>query len=381
MIITTSICANYLPKAMALAESVKRCNPDHRFVLCLVEREVPPEAAAFAAFDQVVLSKDLGIDGFASFMFRHSIVEASTAVKGHLFEHLFLRFPDESRFVYLDPDTYVYSDLCEVEALLGEHPIIIAPHLLKPGHIEMELSSLKHGAFNLGFLAVNRSEEAQRFIRWWSARLSRYCYDDIAAGIFTDQKWINLAPCFFDTYILKHPGYDFATWTLKTSAVEREGEQLTVDGQPLRFVHFSGYDSGTVEWAMREWLPADKPVFRELAADYSAVLATHDADSLSQIAWSYQHYESGEKIEKQARYIWREVGYDADPFTLSNAAIHALQPQSAAENGEQQPDVPQQEPPKAADEKLLRKAMRVLREEGVGSLFVKTHRYVTRPRS
>src|SRR3546814_10736768 len=81
MIFYTSICSNYLPKAMALAESVKRHCKDARFVLCLVEREVHPAAAAYPHFDEVVLAKDAGWENFDSFLFRHSIVEASTAVK------------------------------------------------------------------------------------------------------------------------------------------------------------------------------------------------------------------------------------------------------------------------------------------------------------
>src|SRR3546814_17646699 len=115
MIFYTSICSNYLPKAMALAESVKRHCKDARFVLCLVEREVHPAAAAYPHFDEVVLAKDAGWENFDSFMFRHSIVEASTAVKTRFMQHLTERYPDADKFVYLDPDGLVYSDLPELE--------------------------------------------------------------------------------------------------------------------------------------------------------------------------------------------------------------------------------------------------------------------------
>src|SRR3546814_8145195 len=76
----------------------------------------------------------------------------------------------------------------------------------------MEISSLAHGSYNLGFLAVSRSANSQAFLQWWADRLFLYCYDDKSRGIFTDQKWIDLAPSFFDVAILKHHGYDFATW-------------------------------------------------------------------------------------------------------------------------------------------------------------------------
>ena len=53
-----------------------------------------------------------------------------------------------------------------------------------------------HGVFNLGFVGVRNCSEGRRFARWWAQRLLKYCHDDLPAGLFTDQKWVNLAPCF-----------------------------------------------------------------------------------------------------------------------------------------------------------------------------------------
>ena len=145
MIFFTSICSNYLPKAMTLAESVKRHCPDAKFVLCLVEREVPKVATEYPHFDKVILAKDAGWEAFDQFMFRHAIVEASTAVKAQFMLNLMDRYPDESKFVYLDPDVLVYSDLVELETLLDKESIVLCPHLLRPGNIDMEISSLAHG--------------------------------------------------------------------------------------------------------------------------------------------------------------------------------------------------------------------------------------------
>ena len=91
----------------------------------------------------------------------------------------------------------------------------------------------------MGILTVNRSDEAIRFINWWADRLYLFCYDDIARGIFTDQKWIDLAPCFFDVEIFKHRGYDFATWSLLDCGMTEENGKFFVKGDPLRFIHFS----------------------------------------------------------------------------------------------------------------------------------------------
>lgn len=326
MIIFTSICANYTHKARTLAESVKRHMPDAAFFVCLTEREMP-ENVRSEYFDDVILSKDMWDGNFNRYIFKHSIVEASTAVKGQFFIYLMEHFPQENQFVYLDPDCYVYADLTELKELLERRPIVVCPHLLQPGNIDMELSSAAHGVYNLGFLAVNRSAEAERFIKWWAQRLYLFCYDDIQRGIFTDQKWIDLAPCFFDVEILKHRGYDFATWSLLDCGMTKEDGRYYVQGDPLRFIHFSGYGK-VIEKCMEDWLPKGKHPFRELYREYVKRHEEYDADRVSETAWSYGTYDSGEKIDDKIRELYRG-DYDVmfrveDPFGLSDQELKRM---------------------------------------------------------
>lgn len=325
MIYFTSICANYLPKAMALAESVKRHCVDAKFVLCLVEREVPEVASSFPHFDQVVLAKDAGWESFDVFMFRHSIVEASTAVKPRFMQHLFETFVEHDKFVYLDPDVLVYSDLTELNEILETESIVLCPHLLRPGNIDMEISSLAHGSYNLGFLGLRRSDNATSFLSWWAERLFKFCYDDKARGIFTDQKWVDLAPSFFDVFILKHHGYDFATWSLLNSDLRHVGDSLMVNGDALRFIHFSGLDSGTIDKAIGWWLTDEnRAAFVELYHDYKLKLESHGQSTLGKLAWSYANYSDGSAIGKEARIAYRDAAMwekVPQPFSSSDREI------------------------------------------------------------
>lgn len=327
MIFFTSICSNYLPKAMALAESVKRNCKDATFVLCLVEREVHPAAAAFPHFDEVVLAKDAGWENFDTFMLRHSIVEASTAVKPRFMIHLTERFPDAAKFVYLDPDVLVYSEFEELEATLDDESIVLCPHLLRPGNIDMEISSLAHGSYNLGFLAVRRSDNSVRFLQWWAERLFLFCYDDKSRGIFTDQKWIDLVPSFFDAHILKHHGYDFATWSLLGSDLRADGDGYVVNGDPLRFIHFSGLDSGTIDKAIGWWLTDDnREAFAGLYREYRELLERHGQSTLGRTPWSYATYSDGAPISNDIRVLYRDPALWAAipaPFDSSDEEIRA----------------------------------------------------------
>ena len=327
MVIFTSVCANYVHKARTLAQSVKKSIPDAKMVLCLVEREID-DRIPNECFDDVVLAKDAWEGNFERFIFKHAIVEASTAVKGQFMRYLMDRYTDDDEFVYLDPDVYVYSDFVELKQVMRQHPIVLCPHLLRPGNIDMELSSTAHGVYNLGFLGIYRSDEGRKCVDWWAERLSLFCYDDIQRGIFTDQKWFDLAPCFFDVKVFKHNGYDFAPWSLLNCNIKQDDAgNYYIEGDPLRFIHFSGYGR-VAEKCIDDWLPEEGQLFRTLYAEYSVVHDENDKDCISRTTWSYANYKSGEPIEGAVRHAYRNnwdvmFAYE-DPFEKSNAEYRSL---------------------------------------------------------
>lgn len=327
MLITTSVCGNYLPKAMVMARSVKETNPDCRVVVCLLEHEIPAAVRDFPYFDAIVLAKELGIDDFERFMFKHAIVEASTAVKGRLFLYLMARYGGEERFVYLDPDIKVFGEMTELKEAMAAHPIVLTPHLCHPGETPdeiraIELGTLQHGVFNLGFLGITRSPEGERFVRWWASRLELYCYDDIPGGIFTDQRWVDLALGFFELYILKHPGYNAAPWNVSRRSIVYNG-RYEVNGEPLRFFHFSGVDFGGNVRMIRRFARDKDSVVHSLQTAYARELKTMGQDELGRMPWHYDYYRSGERIRPEARHIFRSLPgaeyRDRNPFELSGA--------------------------------------------------------------
>lgn len=357
MVIFTSVCANYVHKARTLAQSVKKNIPDAKMVLCLVEKEVDSRIPD-ECFDEIILAKDAWEGNFNRFIFKHAIVEASTAVKGQFFRYLMDRYTEESQFVYLDPDVYVYSDFVELRNELKHSPIVLCPHLLKPGNIDMELSSTAHGVYNLGFLGISRSEEGRKCVDWWADRLYLFCYDDIQRGIFTDQKWFDLVPCFFNATVFKHHGYDFAPWSLLNCNMEKRESAYYIEGDTLRFIHFSGLGH-SAEKCMKDWLPEGEHPFKELYARYKSIHDANNTDNISKTPWSYSRYESGEPIDDEIRIAYRS-NYDVmfmeeNPFAKSNRLYEkALKDNISLKNTYK-----------------IRKAMKILREEGIVALLKK----------
>lgn len=328
MIVCTSLCANYLAKASVLAASLRQHARGVHAVFCLVERSLPPEAAALPGVSAWLLPEDLGLKNPGRFLAGRTPLEGATAVKAHLLTRLLARFPRDRHFLYLDPDVEVLSGLDDVVRRLERHPILLTPHLLVPNNPEMERSALSHGAFNLGFLALARSVETTRFLAWWRERLARECWDDRPNGLFTDQKWLDLAPGYFDVGVVRDPGYNVATWTLKERDLTRRGKRLLAGGRPVRFLHYSGFDQGTFTWAAKRWAGADRALLLDLAAGYAAKLKAAGQEGWASREWSYARLNDGRKLPGSLRTAFRREDYlpGVDPYPLTLSALRRALP-------------------------------------------------------
>lgn len=246
----TSAAPNYLGKVRALCESLRDYLPTARvhWLATDVVRQELVDGLAEEPFDSIIFASEL--DGVnRGWLFRYTLVELSTAVKPAAAQHL-LRQPDCDMVLYFDPDTVVFSGLDDLVEQVAASSLALTPHQLQPevdpSAFFHELDSLRYGVFNLGFFGVRRCEEADRALEWWRSRCHLTCSGDWTSGSFTDQKWLNFAPIFFDgVTILKNPRFNVAPWNLSQRELRGSfDEGFTVDGQPLGFYHFTGFDSG-----------------------------------------------------------------------------------------------------------------------------------------
>lgn len=324
----TSVTANYIPKARVLARSLKKLHPEARFHLVLSDARPDWLGEADEPFDSVIQADELPIADFRPWVFKHSVVELCTAVKGLAFLEILRRHPGEKAF-YLDPDIVVLGRLDPILDALDRHSVLVTPHLTEPettreGILDNEISCLKHGVFNLGFLAVRDGAEGRRFLQWWADRLAEFCYDDIAGGLFTDQRWVDLAPCFFeDLRIWREPGCNVATWNLSHRVVTGSWEEgFLANGMPLRFYHFSGFDSGAQE-AMLGKYGARSPVLRELRRWYIGQCGAMGQEAHGKAPCRYAFFDDGQPVTRAQRVLYRArpdlQARFADPYASAPA--------------------------------------------------------------
>lgn len=341
----TSVTANYISKARILAKTLKQYNHDATFILALSDSLPSGFDIGKEPFDEVLLTdRFTSIPNINTFFFSHNVTEICTAVKPLTALEIMDRYNAE-KVCYLDPDIAVFSQLVEIEYLLDQYSMIFTPHATEPEEKENyiignEILFLKRGTNNLGFFAVKNDEEGRKFLRWWNERLMKFCLDDDITlekllneqnllGLFTDQKWIDLVPSFFDNYyILKHPGYNVSTWNLSHRKLTRQDNQYLVNGEPLRFFHFSGVDSGAHSHVLEQlyyYYPHVKEA-KKLSQWYLEQEKHADPEDWKSIEWKYCRYENGIEIPKMHRKILlirRDIqSFFQNPFEINNRSCY-----------------------------------------------------------
>lgn len=248
MTLAFTLCSiNYLAQARTLGDSLKRTNPHIRFVIglvdCLDTANVP--ADKLPEFELLELHR-IGMDGLDEMCEHYNITELNTAVKPYFFRYFFERVPQIKNVIYFDPDIIVYQPLTQLEALLDRNDFVLTPHLTTPIDDQLtpnELHHLNTGVYNLGFIALNKSPEALDFVKWWEEKLFDECKIDLCNGLFVDQHWVNFAPVLWNNvHIEKHPGWNAAYWNLHERTFAQQDGCHLVNGLPVVFFHYSGYD-------------------------------------------------------------------------------------------------------------------------------------------
>jgi glycosyltransferase involved in cell wall biosynthesis len=310
----TIVSKNYISLARVCCETFLAHHPGARFYVLIADKLDGAFDPAQEKF--VTLEADrLGIPRFEDFLFKYNILEFNTAVKPFLLDYLFEQEP-AANLIYFDPDISIYAPLDALRRELGRAQIVLTPHILSPlpddDRWPSEETLLVAGTYNLGFIALRRTEETTRFLLWWQKHLYDKCFYDEKRGLFTDQKWIDLVPSLYSgVAILKNPGYNAAYWNLherRDISVTESGYEIS--GEPLVFFHFSGFEKELPyrisKHQNRYRLPDLPRAFRELFHGYARALDEHGWKETRGLPYHYGFFDNGAQIPSFMRRVYWE---------------------------------------------------------------------------
>lgn len=304
--IFTIASSNYVPYAATLMQSVRRHHPEasRYIVLADAPREFPDIDLAAT----ILPCRELDVPLLENLQLWYSITEFNTAIKPFAFRH-FLASRGHAEVCYLDPDIRLFAPMREAFASLQHANCVLTPHMMKPlqdGKEPSDLAIMKAGVYNLGFLALRDDPEIADFLAWWSDRCFVHCRIDIAGNMFTDQRWMDLAPAFIEKHrILRHPGYNVAYWNLLHRHLEQRADgQWVVNGEPLVFYHFSGIDvgdAGVFSRHQNRFSSPDLGPVAALCAEYRELVRAAGWEQHRSIPYGFGRFANGRPIEDPMR--------------------------------------------------------------------------------
>ena len=326
-----TICSNnYLPFARAFFASVQAQHPEADLFLCLADR------AACAAEEPVpswtiLAANELGILDLDSLAFRYDIREFNTALKPFMLLYL-LEQRGYDTVLYFDPDIYVYQRLdVPLAALRNGASMVLTPHILQPletAEAPDDITIMRTGIYNLGFLGVSRTAESLDVLRWWGRRVREKCIDSQEEGLFVDQKFMDLAPAFAPAcQILHHPGLNVAYWNLDQRDVTQSAGTWRAGEDDLIFFHFSGFDPlhpGRLSKYTTRFRNNLVPAMRCLTTAYADQLMRYGFGDARHARYAYATFASGAPIHALVRRMFRDWTPDwaGNPFQTYEGFTH-----------------------------------------------------------
>ena len=257
-----------LPAVRVLRDSFHAHHPGSRFAALIVDA-LPDDPEP----DQLT-PLDLGLtpDDLARLATGCTAAQLRAVLRPRLLHALVNR--TDHPVLHLDPWVRLLDPVAaQVTAAVAASPLVLLPRVLRPlpddGLRPAPDELLQHGLYDPGFLALGKG--ALPFLASWTDHAHR-------APESADD-FLESAPALVDHHVLRDARLGLSVWNAGQRPLHRDTTgRLTVLGEPLRTVHFTGFDPQrpwllSADFADRpRTLLSEHPLLAELVTEYRADL-------------------------------------------------------------------------------------------------------------
>ena len=157
-----------------------------------------------------------------------------------------------SKLFYTDADMAFWSDPAEIEAVMGDHSLMVVDHGFEPPRANVR--------FNVGILGYRNDTSCREFLEWWRDRCLEWCeWRTLPDGRCCDQGYLNILHDQPDRFkgVLSclHPGVNLAPWSIGRHNVFRGSDgKLTLGKYNLICYHYHEFQMvGTDSYYPTGW--------------------------------------------------------------------------------------------------------------------------------
>ena len=309
----------YLNKALVLAESFHQ-HHNEKLKIYIIDRKLDVDLPNHLA--EFYWIEDVGVPDLHKLAFKYDITEFSTSVKPYL---TIMLLDTYKKVIFLDPDTCFFHPITPILNDLDNYSIVLTPHYTTPQSDALpdsDIGMMRFGSFNLGFYAIKKTDQALAFLNWWNNRCLRFCYFETQFGLSTDQKWVSIAPCFFQhLHVSFNLGYNVAFWNVHERYISKDQNNtyFVNNKYPLIFFHFSSFDETNPGLLSKRFFHErikERKDFRDLSVSYNKSLQKYKLNF--PLKYCYDYMSNGAYISPTLRRAYAcviaEFPDDHDPF-------------------------------------------------------------------
>jgi FkbM family methyltransferase len=291
-----------LPQARVLARSYAEHNHGEPCSVLLIDD--PGRTVADGEGFEVIRPEQLGFDRFEAMAAMHDLKALAARLRPRFVRYLLER--DGRPLACVGADIRFFDDIDEIAQLTRGGTLVLTTHP--------------------GFIALAPGADAAGLLGWWCEH-ERFEPEQVSAVVTRVE-------------VVRDPGVNVGYWDLEGRVLEREADSYRVDGAPLRFFHFSGFDPARPyalsKHQTRIRLP-DAPDLATLCQEYAAELRDSGFDAAAQAPWMYAALADGTPLTPSLRRLYgegeREGAFNLSPFTEAGTAEFIAWCQGPAERG------------------------------------------------
>lgn len=233
----------YLARGLAMLHSLRIHDPNTRiFVVALDDLTVQVLQARFGPRIQVIGTGPLhtAVPGLRGAREQRSPWAYYATQKPVAVQFAMESLPRPECVVYIDADTWFFSDPAPLFDEIGDASVAVSPHAFSPAVEHLQ----SFGRFNAGFIYWRNDETGRRCLADWRDDCLAWCAEEPQPdGRFMNQGYLNRWPERYPgVHLLRHPGLNLAPWNIDAHSIARSASGITVDGFPLIFYHFHGLE-------------------------------------------------------------------------------------------------------------------------------------------
>ncbi|WP_211304225.1 FkbM family methyltransferase [Umezawaea tangerina] len=297
----TVATAAELPAVKVLSNSFLAKHPDAKFIALVVD------APATSTGPGLITPSDLGVEAaeLAELATACTAAQLCAVLRPRLLETL---LASKLPVLYLDPWVQVLDSVSDVVlAAVKRGPLVLVPRALRPlpddGLRPDPAELLETGVFDPGFLVV--APGAEPFLHNLAGQLRRT--PDATKAV------LDTAPALVNHHVLRDSTIGLSVWNANHRELSRgEDGVMTILGNPLRTVHFAGFDPRrpwllSADFAERpRVLLSEHPLIADLCTTYRAELVTRGY-TVQPVQYGFGALVDGSVLPDELRVDYREA--------------------------------------------------------------------------